>query len=119
MAEFPWTRKEHDHFASKIEHKLFLYKIAIGVGVVIIAVGNATGLYMLSRTAQENKRSAIALCALRENYIEQNENSRAYLEDLEAGRRDPIPGITNRDIVQGIRDRDDTIRTLDLLRCPV
>lgn len=58
-----------------------------------------------------------ALCVLRGDLELRVGNSRKYLDDLDTGKREPIPGITRVDIVTGIQNQERTISALENLDC--
>jgi hypothetical protein len=58
-----------------------------------------------------------ALCAFKTDLEGRTADAEKYLKDVEAGRREPIAGITNQEIKDSIRNRRATLRSLQSLRC--
>jgi hypothetical protein len=81
-------------------------------GVLLVALVLA-GVYSFNQAS----KAEVALCALRADLEVRAESSQEYLADLDAGRREPIPGITRRDITDGIQNQRRTIRALGSLEC--
>lgn len=84
---------------------------ALNFTLIVVLAG--VGVWQYSRTNQAEQ----ALCALRTDLEVRVDSSRKYLRDLDAGKRDPIPGISRVDIVTGIRNQERTIGALQVLDC--
>lgn len=82
--------------------------------LLVLLVIIAVGLYAHSEATKAEK----ALCALRGNFEERIAASEEYLADVEAGRREPIAGITTADIQRGLDNQLATVNALSGLRCP-
>jgi hypothetical protein len=83
------------------------------VNLLFVAALAAVGLWLHQQTNQAER----ALCALRFDLEVRIDNSRRYLDDLDTGKREPIPGITRVDIVTGIQNQERTIDALGSLNC--
>lgn len=66
---------------------------------------------------QQTSQAQHALCTLRNDLESRVVRSRDYLDDLDTGVRDPIPGISRADIVTGIQNQERTISALNNLDC--
>ena len=84
-----------------------------GAHIVVVVLIFAAGAYLENRASKAED----ALCTLRADLEERVVRSRDYLDDLDLGRREPIPGISRADIVQSIENQDRTIRALSPLDC--
>lgn len=81
--------------------------------VLILLVLLGVGIYSF----RESTRAESALCALRHDLELRVERSEQYLDDVEEGRREPIPGLTALDIRRSVDSNETTIRALDGLDC--
>lgn len=95
--------------------------------IAIVAVLIIGGHWLDARQA----RAEDALCVLRTVLIDSQVSDRAsqqrartYLADVQAGRREPIRGITDQDIKDGIKERgriianrERSIEALSIINC--
>lgn len=58
-----------------------------------------------------------ALCAFRADLERRADDGQAYLDDVRAGKREPIPGFTLTDIQRSIDGQRATLRSLGDLDC--
>lgn len=83
----------------------------VNIAVVLVAV--VAGFWQYSQNSQAKR----ALCAFRLDLEVRIDNSRKYLDDLDTGKREPIPGITRVDIVTSLQNQERTIKALSSLDC--
>lgn len=67
--------------------------------------------------AKQGAQARDAFCALRIERIQQIQQTKDYIADLEAGRRQPIPGITIADLKRSLLTPEGTLRATSDLGC--
>ena len=86
------------------------------VGFTLIV---AYGLHVLTDEVNANKQAKTALCAYRQNLQDQIDDTRQFLQDIDSGKRQAIPGITRSDLTQTIRRQQGVVDALKNLDCPL
>ncbi len=96
---------------------------AIVVGLIVMI--NLTTVLIwsridnLSRIQEQNRTALVALCASKTQTQAQVAASEQYLLDVKTGKRQPIAGISEADILTGIARQHTYLKALSVLACPV
>jgi hypothetical protein len=85
--------------------------------VVLLTIAIGLGFWRLEVLSHRGDQAARALCAVQASTREQIRQSVQFLADIKAGKRPPIQGISETDILAGIVRQQKFLKALDILNC--
>jgi len=112
---------------------------AVAVMIALMLVGMGAGFYVTVNITHDNKanirqvaisqqrirkltedglQAKNAICAYKESIQESVDASEQYFDDVRAGRRPPITGLSIADLQASLSRQRDVLRALSTLRCP-
>ena len=90
---------------------------ALAVWCVAFTVVVAWGLNKVDTTAKENRKAREVLCIRQATLRKEVNRSLQYLQDVHEGKRKPVPGISDADILIGVNESRVEIISYNPLHC--
>ncbi len=87
------------------------------ISVVVLTIAIGIGFWRLEMVSAQGASAKNALCAVRQTTREQVRAQVKFLADVKTGKRPPVPGISDADILESIRRQQKFLSSLDPLDC--
>ena len=90
---------------------------ALTIWCIAFTLVVAWSLNKINHTAKDNRKAREVLCIRQATLRREVNRSISYLEAVHTGKRKPVPGISDEDILAGVREQRVEIISYNPLHC--